>query len=199
MSWRGNTYDEIYRNFKWDIPEYFNIGVDLCDKWADDKYRLALIYLDQDEKEHKITYWELKNLSNRFSNGLSHHGIGKGDRLAILMPPSPETLIAHIAAFKIGAILVPMIHLFGSLAVEYRLRNSQAKGVVTDKANLPKILEIKDSLPDLELIVVVDGKGEEDLLDFWTTLEQGSRHFSPELTKSGDPALIIYTSVTMGP
>ncbi len=53
MSWKGDTYDEIVRNFKWDIPEYFNIGVDICDKWADDKYRLALIFLDQDGKGTK--------------------------------------------------------------------------------------------------------------------------------------------------
>ncbi|RLB96975.1 MAG: hypothetical protein DRH90_24045, partial [Deltaproteobacteria bacterium] len=198
MIWKGDTYDEIVRNFKWDIPEYFNIGVDICDKWADDKYRLALIFLDQDGKEKKITYWELKNLSNRFANSLLHHGICKGDRLAILMPPSPETLIAHIATYKTGAILVPMIHLFGPLAIEYRLKNSQAKGVVTDQANLHKILEIKDRLPDLKLIIVVDDDGEEELLDFWKTLEQGSRYFTPLLTKSDDPALIIYTSGTTG-
>jgi len=163
------------------------------------KNRLALIYLDHDEREHKVTYWELKNRSNQFANGLSHHGIGKGDRLAILMPPSPETLIAHIAVYKTGAILVPMIHLFGPLAIEYRLKNSQAKGVVTDKANLPKIIEIKDRLPDLELIIVVGGDESEGFLDFWETLEQGSRHFSPVLTRSDDPALIIYTSGTTGP
>ncbi len=79
--------------------------------------------------------------------------------MAILMPPSPETLIAHIATYKTGAILVPMIHLFGPLAIEYRLKNSQAKGVVTDKANLHKILEIKDRLPDLELIIVARWRG----------------------------------------
>ena len=71
MNWKGDTYDEIVSNFRWDIPEYFNIGVDICDKWADDKYRLALIFLDQDGTEKKFTYWELKNLSNRFANGLS--------------------------------------------------------------------------------------------------------------------------------
>ena len=199
MTWKGSTYEEIYNNFKWEIPEYFNIGVDICDKWAKDKYRLALIYLDQDEKEHKFSYWELKNLSNRFANSLKHHGIERRDRIGILMPPSPETLISHIAVYKIGAILVPMIHLFGPLAIEYRLKNSEAKGVITDKNNLWKILEIKDRLPDLRLIIVVDSGGEEGLLDFRKTLEQGSRHFTPVPTKADDPALIIYTSGTTGP
>jgi len=199
MSWKGNTYDEIYSNFKWEIPEYFNIGVDICDQWAEDKYRVALIFIDQEEREHKITYWELKNFSNRFANGLSHYGIGRGDRFAVLMPSSPEALIVHTAVFKTGAILVPMIHLFGPAAIEYRLKNSGAKGIVTDKANLHKILEIRDHLSDLELIIVVNGKGEEGLFDFWATLEQGSRYFTPVLTRSSDPALIIYTSGTTGP
>jgi hypothetical protein len=69
MVWQGDTYEEICRNFRWEFPEYFNIGVDICDKWAEDKYRLALIYLDEDEREHKITYWELKNASRFKSHG----------------------------------------------------------------------------------------------------------------------------------
>jgi acetyl-CoA synthetase len=97
MIWQGNTYEEICRNFRWEFPEYFNIGVDICDKWADDKYRLALIYLDQDEREHKITYWELKNASNRLANALRENGVAREDRIGILMAPAPETLISHIA------------------------------------------------------------------------------------------------------
>jgi len=197
--WKGNTYKEIYSKFKWEIPEYYNIGVDICDKWANDKYRVALIYLDEDDREFKFTYWELRNLSNRFANALRANGVEKGDRIAILMPPGPETLIAHIAVYKLGAILVPMIQLFGPLAVEYRLQNSEAKGIITDKNNLPKVLEVKDRLPDLRLIIAVNSEGEEDALDFWRILEQGSRHFSPVLTKSDEPALIIYTSGTTGP
>ncbi len=196
--WTGNTYEKIYRNFRFEIPQYFNIGVDICDKWANDKYRLALIYLDQDEREYKFTYWELKNLSNRLANSLRHLGIDREDRVAILMPPTPETLISHIAVYKLGAILVPMIQLFGPLAVEYRLQNSGAKAIITDSNNLPKVLEVKDRLPELKCIIVVDSKGEENVLDFRRTLEQGSRHFTPVWTKPDDPALIIYTSGTTG-
>ncbi|MEJ2728724.1 MAG: AMP-binding protein [Deltaproteobacteria bacterium] len=199
MVWQGNTYEEIYRNFRWELPEYFNIAVDICDKWADDKYRLALIYLDEDEREHKITYWELKTASNRLANALQEHGVAREDRIGILMAPAPQTLVAHIAVYKLGAILVPMIQLFGPLAIEYRLKNSGAKGVITDKKNLAKILEIKDRLPDLKLIMAVDAQGEAGVLDFADTLARGSRYFSPVATKPDDPALIIYTSGTTGP
>jgi acetyl-CoA synthetase len=197
--WKGNTYEEIYRNFRWKFPEHYNIGVDICDIWANDKYRLALIFLDQDEREHKFTYWELKNLSNRLANALRENGVEREDRIGILMAPAPETLISHIAVYKLGAILVPMIQHFGPLAIEYRLKNSGAKGIITDRKNLAKVLEIKDRLPDLRLIIAVNPEGEKDVLDFWRILEQGSRHFSPALTKPDDPALIIYTSGTTGP
>jgi acetyl-CoA synthetase len=199
MVWQGDTYEEICRNFKWEFPEYFNIGVDICDRWADDKNRVALIYLDPDDVEHKITYWELKNASNRLANALREHGVAREDRIGILMAPAPETLIAHIAVYKLGAILVPMIQLFGPLAIEYRLKNSGATGVIVDRKNLPKILEIKDRLPDLKLIMAVDAEGRQDVLDFQETMARGSRYFSPVQTKPDDPALIIYTSGTTGP
>ncbi|MGQ9695855.1 MAG: hypothetical protein ACUVWV_14055 [Thermodesulfobacteriota bacterium] len=41
---KKNTYEEVYKSFTWPIPKYYNIGVDICDKWAKDRYRLALIY-----------------------------------------------------------------------------------------------------------------------------------------------------------
>ncbi|MDJ0986570.1 MAG: AMP-binding protein [Desulfobacterales bacterium] len=201
MVWQGDTYEDICRNFKWEFPEFFNIGVDICDKWADDKNRVALIYLDENDVEHKITYWELKNASNRLANALRVWGVEREDRIGILMAPAPETLISHIAVYKLGAILVPMIQLFGPLAIEYRLKNSGARGVIVDRKNLPKILEIKDRLPDLKLIVAVDAQKDKDkdILDFEETLEKGSRYFTPVATKPDDPALIIYTSGTTGP
>jgi acetyl-CoA synthetase len=115
------------------------------------------------------------------------------------LPPRPETLVSHIATYKLGAIAVPLLVLFGPLAVQFRLQNSEAKGVITDAENLPKILEIKDSLPNLKMIMVVDSKGEGNVLDYWKSVEKGSRHFTPVLTKPDDPALIIYTSGTTGP
>jgi len=196
---RGNTYEELRKNFKWDIPEYYNVGVDVCDKWANEKYRLALIFLDQEGREQKLTFWELKNLSNKLANALRANGIDKGDRIGILLPPRPETLITHIATYKLGAVAVPLLVLFGPLAVQFRLQNSDARAVITDAENLPKILEIKDSLPNLKVVMVVDSKGEENILDFWKSIEKGSRNFTPFLTRPDDPALIIYTSGTTGP
>ncbi|MGD8881992.1 MAG: AMP-binding protein [Desulfobacterales bacterium] len=195
---RGKTYEEVCNNFSWEIPEYYNIGVDVCDKWANDKYRVALIYVDPDEKDHKYTFWELKNLSNQLANAMRANGIEREDRVGILLSQRPETLISHIATYKLGAIAVQLLTLFGPHAIEYRLQDSEAKAVITDIENLSKIKEIKDRLPSLKMIMVIDPGKEDNVLDFWACLQKGSREFKPILTKPKDPALIIYTSGTTG-
>ena len=194
----GKTYEEVCNNFEWEIPEYYNIGVDVCDKWAHEKDRLALIYVDPDGGEQKYSFWELKNTSNQLANALKANGIEREDRVGILLSQRPETLISHVAIYKLGAIAVQLLTLFGPDAIEYRLHDSEAKGVITDIENLPKVMEIKERLPNLKMIMVVDAGKDDSVLDFWKCVKMGSRDFTPVLTKPDDPALIIYTSGTTG-
>jgi acetyl-CoA synthetase len=196
---KKDTYEEVYRSFRWQIPEEYNIGVDICDKWAAQRYRLALIYEDEAGHTEQYTFWDIKNLSNRLANAFSAHGIKRGDRVGILLPQCPETAIAHVAIYKLGAIAVPLATLFGPDALEYRLENSGAKAVITDGDNLAKVTALRDRLTDLKLLFVTRGKPEVGALDFWKTLEKGSTRFEPVPTKADDPALIIYTSGTTGP
>ncbi len=195
---KGKTYEEVCSNFHWKVPEYYNIGVDVCDKWANEKYRLALIYIDPDGREFKYTFWELRNLSNQLANALRANGIEHGDRVGILLSQRPETLISHVAVYKLGAIAVQLLTLFGPEAIEFRLQDSEAKAVITDIENLPKVSQIQERLPNLRLIMAVDAGRQEHVLDFWPCLGKGSRDFRPIKTKPDDPALIIYTSGTTG-
>ena len=195
---KGKTYEDVYRNFQWKIPKHYNIGVDVCDRWAVEKYRLALIYVDGEGSDRKYTFWDLKNLSNQLANALEANGVTRGDRIGILLSQRPETLISHISVYKLGAIAVQLLTLFGPQAIEFRLKDSAATAIITDKENLVKLSEIRDQLPDLRVIMVVDSEGEEGILDFWKSLEKGSRDFKPVATKPEDPALIIYTSGTTG-
>ncbi len=195
----GKTYDEVYNSFHWEIPDFYNIGVDICDKWAHQRYRLALIYETEKGQKEQYTFWDLKRLSNKFANGLHAYQIDQGDRVGILLPQCPETAISHIAIYKIGAIAIPLFTLFGTDALEYRLSNSEAKGIITDDANLHKILEIWERLPHLKVVIVTGGEKQEKVLNFWELIEKGSTEFKPVKSKADDPALIIYTSGTTGP
>ncbi len=195
----GGTYDDIYRSFEWKIPRYFNMGVDICDKWAHQRYRLALVYEDEKGGIEKYTFWDLKRLSNGLANGLTANGIGPGDRVGILLPQSPEAGISHIAVYKMGAVVMPLFTLFGPEALAYRLNNSEAAAVITDGANLSKILEIMDDLPHLKTVIVTREKAPDGVLSFEGLVEKGAGTFKPAETLAENPALISYTSGTTGP
>ena len=195
----GGSYQEVRKNFQWRIPEDYNIGVDVCDKWADQADRPALLYEDDQGRVTRYTFLDLKRLSNRLANALIAHGFARGDRLGILLPQCAETALAHLAAFKIGGITVPLFTLFGPDALEYRLGNSEAAAIITDEANLPKILEIRESLPSLKTIILTRGETPPGVIDFWSSLDKASDAFTPVRTKGEDPALLIYTSGTTGP
>jgi len=130
---------------------------------------------------------------------LKASGLNTGDRVGILLPQCPETAIAHIATYKIGAIAIPLFTLFGTDALEYRLNNCEARCVVTDTANVDKLLQIQDKLPRLDNIFVVRGGENENVIGFWEAIRKGSTVFEPVKTRADDPALIIYTSGTTGP
>ena len=192
----ADNYDELRAKFAWRVPVRYNIGVDACDRWADDPDRIALIHNRADGAVRRYSFLELKRLSNRLANTLAAQGITRGDRVGILLPQAPETAIAHLAAYKLGAIAVPLFTLFGPEALEFRLDNSGAAALVTDRAGLEKVEGLRERLPGLKVLLSIDGG---PALDFHSELERASDAFTPCDTAADDPALIIYTSGTTGP
>ncbi|MEO8007673.1 MAG: acyl-CoA synthetase [Betaproteobacteria bacterium] len=198
MLQRLASYEAICSRFHWSIPKYFNIGVDICDKWADDAARLALIHERRDGSAVRYTFADIRRLSNQAANLFASRGLHAGDRVGILLPQQPETAIAHVATYKAGAIVVPLFTLFGVEALRYRLKDSRVKVLVTDARSLVKIEQIRAELPDLKTVFCVDGPAQ-GAEDFHAGLESKSVDFVPVQTLAEDPALIIYTSGTTGP
>jgi len=184
----------VYDSFRWEPPERFNIGTAACDRHADGGGRLALIYEAPDGSIVRFTFDDLKRLSNKCANALSALGIRAGDRVGVLLPQRPETAIAHLAIYKLGAVALPLFTQFGPDALEHRLTDSGATALITDGENLPKL---SADLPELATILVTDGDSAGNPL-FWSTLERGSDEFSPLATGIDDAALVIYTSGTTG-
>jgi acetyl-CoA synthetase len=156
MLTRAGSYEEVWRRFRWQIPERYNIGRDVCDRHAGDSGRRALIYEDGDGRVEEYTFLEIMRRANRLANVLTANGVGAGDRIGILLPQRPETAIAHVATYKMGAIAVPLFTLFGADALEYRLADSGARALITDRDNLAKIEPLRDRLPDLAVIIGTD-------------------------------------------
>ena len=194
MLQRGHSYDEVYGGFRWELPARFNIGVAACDRHADGTGRLALVYEAPDGTVERFSFDDLKALSNCCANALAGLGIKRHDRVGVLLPQRPETAIAHLAIYKLGAVAVPLFVQFGPDALEHRLADSGAKALITDGENLAKI---PPGLPDLASILIVDGDSGGHPL-FWPTLERARDDFAPADTAAEDPALIIYTSGTTG-
>ena len=147
-------YDALYRQFRWNIPARYNIGVDVCDRWAArDPRRLAILHMRADGSTDKITYGWLRETSNRLANVLFAHGVARGDRVAIFMPQAPEVAVAHIAIYKLGAVVLPIAILFGPDALTYRLQNSGAKALLTNAQGLTKFEEIRAEVPDVTCVL----------------------------------------------
>src|SRR3954452_7600279 len=189
----ARSYDALARDFRWRIPARYNIGVDVCDRWAArDPGRLAILHVGADGVAHAITYGWLRETSNKLTNALRAHGIGRGDRVAILLPQTPEVAAAHVAIYKLAAVALPLAILFGVDALTHRLQNSGARAVITNATGAGKLKALGDSVP-VELVLSIDGP-QDAALGFHETLARAGTDFAPEDTSADDPAMMIYTS-----
>ena len=194
-----DRYDEIYRSFRWDVPREYNIAADCCRRWSGDRFRFALYYEDEAGATGKFTYWDLQQDANRLSNALVALGVKRGDKVAIMLPQRPETVIAHMATYQMGAVALPLSYLFGADALEYRLNFSDATVAIVDEASLPNLTPIRDRCPTLRHVIAV-GSARESFTSAWEALlGKSSRRFDPVTTLATDPAVLIYTSGTTGP
>src|SRR6478672_13666380 len=195
---RVKDYDSLYRQFRWQVPARYNIGVDVCDRWAEkEPGRLAILHARPDGRDEQITYGWLRETSNRLANVLKARGVTRGDRVAILLPQSPEVAAIHIAIYKLGAVALPLAILFGTDALSYRLQNSGAAALITNARGTERIAEIRKDLSALKLVLSLDGAGNGSL-GFADALERASSDFTPVDTSADDPAMMVYTSGTTG-
>src|SRR5687768_6950674 len=194
----ASDYAALVAGFRWHIPDRYNIGVDVCDRWAAvEPERTAILEVGAEGGVTPVTYGMLRDASNRLANALRARGIGQGDRVALLLPQGANVAAIHIAVYKLGAVALPLAALFGVDAIAYRLRDAGAKALVTNAAGLAKLAAITDPLTDLEVVLSTDGadRGAEDLR---AVSGDASADFAPLDTSADDPAMMIYTSGTTG-
>jgi acetyl-CoA synthetase len=195
----ASDYDALYRAFRWHVPAHYNIGVDVCDRWAaSEPGRVAIFHVGANGAVQEISYGALRESSNRLANALAAHGIRRGDRVAILLPQAPAVAASHIAIYKLGAIALPLAILFGNEAISYRLQDSGARALITNAQGVEKLAGARAAMPDLELVLSVDGAAD-GAEDFHAVLARAADEFTPVATRSDDPALMVYTSGTTGP
>ena len=195
----NNRYDELYRSWRWEVPERLNVAEVCCGRWARDRSRFALYWEDESGATAKYTFWDVQREANRLSNALAALGVKRGDRVALILPQRPEMAVAYMAIFQMGAIALPLSHLFGPEALEYRMEFAGASAVFVEPTTIANLWATKDKLTHLKHVIGVGGARESGVHSYESLLEKGSSEFTPEVTSANDPALIIYTSGTTGP
>lgn len=193
------SYDELCAEFKWEVPEQFNIANYVCDRWAEESGERVAVYAEDDAgNDQTYTFSELHGLTNQLANYLSAQGVGHGDRVGVVSPQRPETLIAYIAAWKVGAAIVPLSTLFGPDAIQYRLADSGAKACIVTEASIDAFQEVRNELDELETVMTVDADPQDEEVDFYEAMEGESEEFDVINTDAEDRALVLYTSGTTG-
>ena len=175
------SYEEARANHRWEVPERYNIALDVCDRHPRDKP--AMVWEDWRGEQRRLRWGELQSLSNRAANVLRDRGVRRGDRVAVVAPASPETAAVFFGTWKLGAILLSMSVLYGDEGIRHRVSDSQPRVLVTDAANAERMpADLVDELLilDPELLAGVDD------------------HLEPVDTAADDPAQLYYSSGTTG-
>ncbi len=193
------NYEKQYQEWKWNIPEDYNIGYDCIDKHTktEKKNKVALFWENDAGETDKFTFNEMKNLTDKFGNALKNLGFKKGDRYLIRLPNIPEFHISFLGGAKIGSIPIPSSVMFRSHEIEYRINDSGSKAVITTSKYVKAVNEIKEKCPTLKNIIIIDDAYDDQLL-YQDLMNDASRNLNIETTKSEDIAFFCYTSGTTG-
>ncbi len=194
-------YNRLYKEFKWEIPEFYNFGFDVVDRWAEDRTKLAIVSLLGDgDRSRYNTFYDLKVLSDRFANVLIKLGVKKGDRVLVMLESIPQWYVVLIGMFKIGVIPMPGTVLLTSKDIKYRINRAEANMVITDVNHVGRVERIANECPTLKHKMVVDAPVLEWLYykdEIYGAPDELDRSkFEP--TRSDDPMLLYFTSGTTG-
>jgi acetyl-CoA synthetase len=193
-----DDYRRLYRDFRWHVPERFNIAAVCCRRWAAEASRIAIHYETESGQRSTHTYAALAADANRLSNALAGLGVARGERVAIVLPQCPQAAIAHMALYQMGAVAMPLSVLFGPEALEYRLRDSGAVAAIVDAGTAAVMQDLRAACPALRELVVVDAPATG--AHAWSALlAPASVQFECVDTAADEGALLIYTSGTTGP
>lgn len=209
-SQKRDNYASLHRQFRWQVPEFFNIAEVCCRRWAqagEAGQRIAIHADGAGLQARAHSYAELQEQANRLSAALGTLGVRRGDRVAIVLPQRFETAVAYMAVLQMGAVAMPLSTLFGSEALAFRLNDSAASVLICDDAAILTLQNLRGSCEALRHVIGVGDSAGGDAgggaagaadLDYAALLAAQPPAYAPVATRAEDPAVLIYTSGTTG-
>jgi acetyl-CoA synthetase len=195
-------YAALHSQFRWQVPERFNMAEVCSRRWAADPAhaaQTAVIACATDQPDRHHSYAELQDQANRLSNALTAQGVQRGDRVAIVLPQRFETAVAYMAVLQMGAVGMPLSQLFGPEALEFRLQDSEAVAAICDASTLAAVQAVSAHCPLLHTVLAVDAQAQRgNALDWAAVLSQEPADFRLVSTLADEAAVLIYTSGTTG-
>jgi len=190
---RDGSYERMLAGHRLDVPATFNFGADVVDAWARDPAKPALVWCDAGGRERRLTFADVAGESARVAAWLAARGVGKGDRVIVMLPRIPEWQVSMVACLKLGAVPIPCITMLTRRDVAYRVRHSGAVAAIT-------VDDAADRFEDpgaLRAALSVGGNA-----PGWSDYEAAREYphgLDPVTVAAGDPAVMYYTSGSTGP
>jgi len=178
-------------------PALFNFAADVIDRQAAQADKEALVWCDAAGAEKRYLYSEIADRSARLASSLARLGVGKGDRVIIMLPRIPQWQIATVACLRLGAVVVPCIEMLTAKDIDYRVRKAGAKAVITTTAQTGKFAGLADVAP-VRIAFAGAGGGAEGWLDFVDLVRAGDPGFPAARVAADDPAILYFTSGSTG-
>ena len=195
LSSDGTDWETVRDEFEWDLPETYNIAAEiLADRGRVDA--TALVHVDADDRSHRFGYGELDRAAAAVAARLSAEGVGRGDRLGVCLPQCPEHLLVHLAAYRLGAVVVPLSVILGEDSLRYSLEHADATVLVVDRERRAELRP--EAIADVETVIPVEPGGYDGALGGLREHVDPDTTVEPVETGPDDPALILYTSGTSG-
>ena len=190
-------YDKEYKEFKWDIPEYYNFAGQVIDKWAEDKDKLAMLWVDDDGKEERLTFHDLSIASKKLANVLVSQGVKQGDVVILVLPRNIEWWVTVTACIRMGAMVAPGTTQLTSKDLDFRAKKSEAVCIITDAQIAAVFDEVADKCPDVKSKIIIQAQ-KDGWVNYDDAMADASDQFETANTKPDDNCLVYFTSGTTG-
>ncbi len=196
------NYEEFCRDFALEIPDNFNFVYDVLDVLAEkDPDRLAIVHVDDCGTRREFSHAWLLDASSRLANALQQRGLGKGDRVMLVLYRSIEFWISMLALHRLGAVAVPSPAQLTAKDIAFRVNRAQIRGMIVEPSVTQRVEEARAQIENLHVLVQSgDASLPEGWVDFHAILDAAPASFSRPVASAGgnDPLLIFFSSGTTG-